>query len=186
MKKILSTFTFIIVFGLAVNSAQAEHVMHIDKAFKRSYKKYDNVQSKRITFTPDQAEYLEQNADISFTTSHYKSINQHVVYKDGKIIGYTYEDTVIGKWGPIHYAVMLDTEGQIIKTNILAFYEIRGRPAMKRRFLKQYRDKSIADPVQLRQDIDGVSGATITSRSLTDGVRKILHVHHLLNVEKNN
>ena len=76
--------------------------------------------------------------------------------------------------------VGIDLSAKIVRTSILGFYEIRGRGASKNRFLKQYKGKTIRDAIRLRKDIDGISGATITSRSLTDGVRKLLFIFELL------
>ncbi|MCA9395347.1 MAG: FMN-binding protein [Candidatus Omnitrophica bacterium] len=81
---------------------------------------------------------------------------------------------------PVMDISRVDTAGKVKEVMILDYYEIRGKPAAKRRFLKQYRGKGVSDPIRLRKDIDGVTGATITSRSLTDGVRKAVHVHALI------
>lgn len=83
---------------------------------------------------------------------------------------------MLGKWGPIHYALAVNPDGRIHKAVVLDYEEIRGKNVAKSRFLRQYEGKSTKDPVMLRQDIDGITGATISSRSMTDGVRKLLHI----------
>lgn len=98
-------------------------------------------------------------------------------------VGYAFEDTVIGKWGPIHYLAGLDTNGAVSRIIILDYQEIRGRPIAKPRFLRQYQGKTLKDTLQLRKDIDGITGATISSNSLTEGVRKILHMYELIKPE---
>ena len=70
----------------------------------------------------------------------------------------------------------MNVQGAIVEVIILDYSEIRGKPIAKRRFLRQYKGKTTKDPVLLRRDIDGISGATISSRSLTDGIRKILYI----------
>ncbi|PIW58254.1 MAG: hypothetical protein COW13_05350 [Candidatus Omnitrophica bacterium CG12_big_fil_rev_8_21_14_0_65_50_5] len=74
----------------------------------------------------------------------------------------------------------LSPEGQVIEVSVLDYQEIRGKPVAKNRFLKQYQNKTIHNPVKLKKDIDGITGATISSRSLTDGVRKILYIFELI------
>jgi Na+-translocating ferredoxin:NAD+ oxidoreductase RnfG subunit len=87
---------------------------------------------------------------------------------------------VVGKWAPIRYLVGLDLNGTVLQVIVLEYKEIRGRPVAKKRFLNQYKGKTIQDELMLRSDIDGVTGATISSRSMTDGVRKILHIFKLI------
>jgi Na+-translocating ferredoxin:NAD+ oxidoreductase RnfG subunit len=38
--------------------------------------------------------------------------------------------------------------------------------------MDQYKGKGPADPLQLNRDVDGISGATLSSRAVTLGVRK--------------
>ncbi len=119
---------------------------------------------------------IEQKVRIIFKDTHLKKIQFYIVKRSGQNIGLVFEDIVIGKWGPIHYLVGVDLKGKVIQVIILDYDEIRGKPIAKRRFLKQYKNKSSHDPVKLRQDIDGIAGATISSRSLTNGIRKLLFV----------
>ena len=103
----------------------------------------------------------------------------YILKGEDRVLGYAFEDTVLGKWGPIHYVVGINDAGEVLRVIVLDYQEIRGRPVAKRRFLRQYEGKTAHDPVRLREDIDGISGATISSRSLTDGIRKIINIFEL-------
>lgn len=89
-------------------------------------------------------------------------------------------DTVKGKWGPIKFMTAFDNQGKIKDVIVLELTERRGRPVKDRKFLDQYSGKSIADPIKLNKDIKGIAGATISSRQMTDGVRKVVNVYELL------
>jgi len=106
--------------------------------------------------------------------------------RDGEITGYVGADSVLGKWGRIHYMLLLDAAGTVKDVIVLEYQEKRGRPVARKRFLKQFFGKTAADEISLRKDIRGVTGASISSRGMTDGIRKMVHLFHelYLNGEK--
>ncbi len=172
---------FISIFFLFVaGSASAKHLMTVDKAMSKMFKKHTRYDIKRQTLTSEQIAQLEEDADITFKGTHAHDIVIYTVYQDNAVMGYAFEDTVFGKWGPIHFLMGVNLDGSVKEIRILDFEEIRGKGASKRRFLKQYKKKTIHDPIRIRRDIDGISGATVTSRSMTDGVRKLVHVFNSL------
>jgi hypothetical protein len=92
----------------------------------------------------------------------------------GTAIGYATVCTTAGKHGPIRVFVATSPERKVLRTEILYFNERRGRPVRKQAFLSQFEGKTTTDPVRLRKDIDGITGATISSRAVTQAVRKAL------------
>jgi Na+-translocating ferredoxin:NAD+ oxidoreductase RnfG subunit len=70
----------------------------------------------------------------------------------------------------------LDPAGKIVDVVVLEYKEKRGLPVAKGRFLKQFVGKTMQNKLKLRKDIRGVSGATISSRSMTNGIRKLVYV----------
>jgi len=53
--------------------------------------------------------------------------------------------------------VGIGPDGVIEEVVIVDYQEIRGKPIAKRRFLRQYDSKSLKHPLQLRQDIQGIT-----------------------------
>jgi len=160
--------------------SSAEELITVDKALKQLFPKADSFNKKVFSLSAQQIHQIEETAKLTFNGTHSERITVYVTKEKDKIVGYAFEDTVIGKWGPIHYLLALNPEGTILQIIILDYQEIRGKPIAKKRFLRQYQNKGIDDELQLRKDIDGISGATISSRSLTDGARKIVRVYHLM------
>ena len=165
------------MFGFYASFSIAEELAKPEKALKAIFSEAESCDFKKITLTGEQIADIERKADINFSGAHSQEIIFCAVQKQGEIVGYAFEDTVIGKWGPIHYLLGVSTEGKVKGVVVLDYKEIRGRPVAKKRFLGQYKGKDINDPLKLREDIDGITGATISSRSLTDGVRKLLNVY---------
>jgi len=171
----------ILISASTINNVYAKELIALDQALKKIYKSAQDFQKETHVLTLEQISSIEAQAKISFDQTHASEIIMYTPRLGNNPIGTVFEDTVIGKWGPIHYLLALKPDGSIQEVVILDYQEIRGRPISKKRFLRQYKQKSIKDPLKLRKDIDGVTGATISSRSLTDGIRKLLYVYKELN-----
>lgn len=175
MNRYLVLFVFICVFSL---NAFGEQLLAPQKALEKAFRKATAFEQDIIRLSEEEKRQIEDEAEIVFNASQPDEVILYKAYNGKTLLGYAFEDTVIGKWGPIHYLVSLHKDGSIAEVVILDYEEIRGRPVAKKRFLRQYRGKTKDDPLRIRRDINGVTGATITSRSLTDGVRKITHIFH--------
>ena len=168
------------VFG---GSAFAEELANADGALREMFPKAGHFDRQVVQLSQEQIHQVENAARLTFAGKHAEQVIIHTARGQSGTLGYAFEDTVIGKWGLIHYLVGLDTSGRVSQIIILDYQEIRGRPIAKPRFLRQYQGKTIKDALQLHKDIDGITGATISSSSLTEGVRKILHMYELIKPE---
>ena len=161
----------------------AEELIKVDGALKKMFPGAVDFDRQVVSLSGEQIHRIEEAARLTFEGKHSDQVIVHIAREQNTVVGYAFEDTVIGKWGPIHYLVGLDTNGAISKIIILDYQEIRGRPIAKPRFLRQYQGKTIKDTLQLHRDIDGITGATVSSSSLTEGVRKILQIYELIKAE---
>src|SRR5688500_18573181 len=77
--------------------------------------------------------------------------------------------------GPIAVLVGMTLDGTLTGVRVVEYHEslqsTRGDFLRQPRFLEQFTDKPIADPFRLRPDLDGITGATITVRAMSLGVR---------------
>ncbi len=124
----------------------------------------------------EQRQEIEEKIRVKLDPELDKEFTFFIGSANGKIVGYVIEDAVRGKWGPIHYLLSLDPSGKVKDVIVLEYKEKRGKPVAKRRFLKQFIGKTIRDRIKLKKDIQGVSGATISSRVLTNGIRKSVYI----------
>ncbi|MFP5441932.1 MAG: FMN-binding protein [Gammaproteobacteria bacterium] len=95
---------------------------------------------------------------------------------DGAPAGYFATDAVIGKVEKIDYAVALDNAGKVQQVFILKYRESHGQEVKRADWLAQFRGKGAGDPLRLKQDIDNITGATLSCDHLTDGIRKIARI----------
>ena len=182
--KLLRAFTYMFLVFLIISPyVGAEELTTVDAALRVIFPAASSVDKKQLSLSQEQIRSVEASAQITFAQAHSEKVSVYIIKQGVAVLGYAFEDIVIGKWGPIHYLAGLDAKGVVLQVVILDYKEIRGRPIAKKRFLKQYKGKTVSDEIMLHADIDGITGATISSRSLTDGVRKILHVYNLIKSE---
>jgi hypothetical protein len=91
-----------------------------------------------------------------------------------KVVGLFVLDHVIGKHLYIDYAVALDPGGHVRRVDILQYRESYGGEVRERSWLDQFVGKSRASPLKVGSDIRNISGATLSSLHVTEGVKRIL------------
>jgi electron transport complex protein RnfG len=99
------------------------------------------------------------------------------VYKvtvSGELVGFCVSVSPSGFGGNIDMIVGVDPEGRVVGVEITALSETPGLGSKvgEASFLERYRGKS--GTIVLGVDVDAISGATISSRSVTDGVNRAL------------
>jgi Na+-translocating ferredoxin:NAD+ oxidoreductase RnfG subunit len=95
----------------------------------------------------------------------------------GSVVGFFYSDHVIGKHLFIDYTVALEPDGRVRRVDILAYRESYGGEVNDASWLQQFVGKSSHSQVQVNSDIRNISGATLSSTHLTEGVKKVLAYH---------
>jgi Na+-translocating ferredoxin:NAD+ oxidoreductase RnfG subunit len=95
--------------------------------------------------------------------------------------GYFFFDHVIGKHLYIDYAVALEADGRVRRVDILAYRESYGGEVNDSSWLGQFVGKTSHSALQINGDIRNISGATLSSTHLTEGVKRVLafHASHL-------
>ena len=88
-------------------------------------------------------------------------------------------------WGPnkhefITYAVAIDAPGQVKGIEILDYRETYGYQIRDKEWRQKFVGKTAADPLKLDKDIPNISGATLSSKHVTDGVRRVLQTYEIL------
>jgi hypothetical protein len=88
--------------------------------------------------------------------------------------GWFIVDEVIGKHDVITYAVGVDASGAVRGVEILVYREGYGGEVQNPAWRAQFAGKRAGAALKLDQDIQNISGATLSSRHIADGVRRVL------------
>jgi len=99
--------------------------------------------------------------------------------KGGKLEGFFIVDYVIGKHLVIDYAIALSPEGVVRQIEILNYRESYGGEIRNPDWRKQFVGKTPRSHFALNDGIANISGATLSSRHVTEGVRRVLATYEV-------
>ena len=103
------------------------------------------------------------------------SVNR-VTDSAGGLLGYTVQMQVRSRSGPFTILVVTGGDLCVKQVAVLEYRAQRGRGVRLPKFTRQFAGKCPQDPIRLGADIDAATGATLSSRAMTDGVRKSLEI----------
>ena len=89
-------------------------------------------------------------------------------------------DRVLGKHEYITYAVGISSDGKVKGIEIMEYRETYGYQIREPKWREKFVGKSLNDPLTLDKDIPNISGATISSKHVTDGVRRVLYTYEII------
>ena len=94
--------------------------------------------------------------------------------------GWFLVDEVLGKHEFITYAAGIDATGAVTGLEIMDYRETYGGDVRNAKWRAQFAGKNARAPLKLDVDIKNISGATLSSRHITDGVKRLLATHALV------
>jgi len=89
-------------------------------------------------------------------------------------------DKVLGKHQFITYAVAITPDSKVKGIEILDYRETYGYQIRDKSWRQNFFGKSAQDSLKLDKDIPNISGATLSSKHVTDGVRRVLQTYEIL------
>ena len=102
----------------------------------------------------------------------------------GAELGYVFVDQAPSKTAKFDYMVVFDKDLKIVHSKVLVYREEYGGEIGSKRWLKQFLGKTGEDRVDYQTNIDGISGATISVRSMTTSIDKLLQTIGVLQDNK--
>ena len=144
-----------------------------DAALAEIFPSADSAQSRSIVVDSTMCAALRSRLGWIVRDS---AIAYFDVFADGRRLGAAVVADEQGKYRPITFMAGVDTALRIVDVRVLVYRESRGGEVRHTRFLKQYRGKSLENPLRINRDIVNITGATISVNALNAGVRKALAV----------
>lgn len=142
-----------------------------EEALTSAFPQADEIKKKRVIILDEQAEKIESRLRIKGakrTFTYYEGI------EGARTQGYAVIKTAFSKLSFFTFMVVIDSVRVIKQVEILSYWELRGTEIRQKRFLEQFKGKTIQDQLRLNSDIDAITGATISCQAITNGVREIL------------
>jgi len=156
--------------------AHATQYLSVEQAQRLSFPEATRFVEAHIVFTPANVAAIEQRSGQKVRTRGEQVWRAEA---NGRLLGYFIVDYVIGKHEAIDYSVALGPDGRVKRVEILEYRESYGGEIANRDWLVQFAGKSSSDGLKPGSDIRIISGATLSSRHITEGIKRVLAIHDL-------
>lgn len=174
----MTRFNWASLFAIPVlaasSSAFAADYLTVSEAQHILVPQADSFAPFSVTLSPAQ---LAQIRQISGVPQRSAQPRVWRATSGGRLVGWVIVDEVIGKHEYITYATGISPDGHVLGVEILSYRESKGGQVRDARWRSLFRGKTVRDKFKLNQDIPNISGATLSSRNITDGVKRLLAIH---------
>ena len=106
--------------------------------------------------------------------SKFEKDNFFEIKSEDTLLGYAYVSKAPSKTAQFDYLVLVDPELVIVKANVLIYREEYGGEIGSKRWLSQFIGKTKEDEFRYGDNIDAISGATISVRSMTNAMNDLM------------
>lgn len=149
----------------------AEVFMSEEDAVRIILPKSERIRKEAIQLTAEKKELIEQRIGWKFPEHAFEV---YIGESGDTIDGYAMVHNTIGKHKHMTYMVGVDAKGACSDVELLVFREARGSEVGRKRFNVQYEGKTVLDPIRINKDIINITGATMSVRSISAGVKRVL------------
>jgi Na+-translocating ferredoxin:NAD+ oxidoreductase RnfG subunit len=94
--------------------------------------------------------------------------------KSGQLLGWFIVDEVVGKHEFITYATAIAPTAKVLGVEVLVYRETYGYQVRDSQWRGQFKGKTLQDHFKLDDDITNITGATLSSRNVMNGVKRLL------------
>ena len=149
----------------------AEVFLTEEAAVKLMFPKSERIKKDLLRVPMDKKIEIEERIGWKFPEDAFEV---YIGETGTQVDGYALVQNTIGKHKPMTYMVGVDRQGHVSNVELLVFREARGSEVRTKRFNVQYEGKTVLDPVRINKDIINISGATMSVRSMTAGIKRVL------------
>ena len=149
----------------------AEVYLTEDEALKLMFPKSERIRKDLIRLTSEKKTQIEERIGWKFPEEFFEV---YIGETGAQIDGYALIQNTIGKHKHMTYMVGVDNTGACTNVELLVYREAKGSEVRTKRFNVQYEGKTTSDPIRINKDIINISGATMSVRSISAGVKRVL------------
>ncbi len=164
----------IVIPAMASASAFAVQYMDVEQAQKAMFPEAEKFSLNNLLLTAQQQSAIEKNSGVRVRVSNIKAWQ---AIQGGKARGWFLLDEVYGKHEFITYAVAIGLDGSVKGIEILDYRETHGGEVRNEKWRAQFTGKKAGDKLKLDEDIQNISGATLSCKHIADGVKRLLSTY---------
>lgn len=166
-------FHFLLLPAACVASAPALAIQYLStaQAQKLMFSEATQWVAGTVTLSPAQKSAIAKASDVRVRS---EEVQAWRAYAGDKLLGWFIVDEVVGKHEFITYALAITPQGAVRGLEILDYRETHGGQVVRPEWRRQFTGKTSASALQIDQDIENISGATLSSVNVTKGVKRLL------------
>lgn len=140
---------------------------------------------QQASFTPSLIKLNQEQRDqieaISDVRQRWKTQKAWQAFNPEKdFLGWVIIDKVIGKHEFITYATAISPEGEVLGIEIMDYRETYGGEVRQAEWRTHFVGADKTHPLELAEDIPNISGATLSCRNVTNGVKRLLALYEVV------
>jgi hypothetical protein len=171
----LSTVLVFLLATLAAPNANSTIYYSKKEALELAFGKEALIETRSFFLTDAQIAGIEKIARLKLDSKLYTF---YVGKRQDVLVGYAAIESHIVRTKPETLMIVLTPVGQLDRMYVLAFHEPPEYQPPERWFAQIY-SRPLAD-LELNRGVDGISGATLSSRSALSSARKVLALYQVL------
>lgn len=173
-KRIRSIF-LIVCLACFVSPCFSKVFYSKEEAMQLAFGEDATVEMKSLFPTDEEVAQIEQLAKVKMES---KLFSFYVGKQEGNIIGYAAIESHNVRTKPETLLVVLDSDGNLRKVVTLAFHEPPEYQPPERWYAQLLNHE--LDEMKFGKDIQGITGATLSSRAAINSARKVLAVFQVM------
>ena len=151
---------------------------------------YHTIASAQQACFPEGAKFTA--ADLKLTREQMKAVEKAgggrgrhdtqrlwKAMQNDEFVGWFFVDEVIGKHELITYALALNRNGSVKSIEVMDYRENYGGEIRQADWRVQFVGKKHGDKLKLEDDIKNITGATLSCRHITEGVKRLLSFYEI-------
>jgi Na+-translocating ferredoxin:NAD+ oxidoreductase RnfG subunit len=159
----------LLAIWLCSSVVQGQVYFTVQQLLSEQFRASEQVTFRKVNVTDHLRYRIEHELGVKLPKAQY---TVYVATSRGKIDGYALFDEERGQHEMIGLATFFDAKGTVTRVEITAFREPHGDGVRAEQFRRQFVGRNAHSGFSPDKDIDAISGATISSRSLCKGVRR--------------
>lgn len=168
-------FVFFLLLHMLASPSFATIFYSKNEAMELAFGK--GAQIETVSLFPDdqQTAQIQQAAKTKLESGLFTF---YVGKENGKILGYAAIETLTVRTKPETLLIVLTAEGELRNVTTLAFHEPPEYQPPESWFTKLYK-RPLAD-MDFNKGVDGISGATLSTRSALASIRKVMSLYQVM------
>lgn len=169
--------TLLLSFALAAPAA-AQQATTQEEALAAAFPAPAVIERRTAYLSSEQLQAVQRAAGVSQNVSQ-SVVSYYLASRNGQPIGVAYFDSHRVRTLSEVVMVLVTPEDRLRRIEVLKFMEPPEYRAPEP-WLEQFTGKTLTPALHVKRDIVNMTGATLTSRAITDAVRRVLALHAVI------